>query len=79
MAAASLASVLALPAGVIDYERARGMHDGSPTEKDQPSGFNVLLTCRPLLLFAVSVCYSTLPMPPCCPSSARSLHCRIRI
>ncbi len=55
MAAASLVSVLVLPASAIDYKRARGLHDGSPTEKDQPSSFNVLLTCRPLLFFAASV------------------------
>jgi MFS family permease len=55
MAAASLVSVLTLPAAAIDYERARGLHDGALTDKGQPSGFGVLFTCRPLLLFAASV------------------------
>jgi Na+/melibiose symporter-like transporter len=54
MAAASLISVLALPASAIDYHRARGLHDGA-TEQEQPSALNVLLTCRPLLFFAASV------------------------
>jgi MFS family permease len=52
MAAASLISVLALPAGAIDYDRARGLHDGHGKDAERPSGFQVLLTCRPLLLFA---------------------------
>ena len=52
MAAASLISVLMLPAATIDHDRARGLHDGAKEEADQPSGFQVLLTCRPLLVFA---------------------------
>jgi MFS family permease len=52
MAAASLISVLALPAAAIDYERARGLHDGQHKNAEQPSGFRILLKCRPLLLFA---------------------------
>jgi MFS family permease len=52
MAAASLISVLALPADAIDYDRARGLHDGHGRDAKRPSGFQVLLTCRPLLLFA---------------------------
>jgi MFS family permease len=52
MAAASLISVLTLPAAAIDYDRARGLHDGHSDEVEQPSGLQVLLTCRPLLLFA---------------------------
>jgi hypothetical protein len=55
MATASLISVLALPASAIDYDGARGLRDGSSTEKAQASGFGVLLTCRPLLFFAASV------------------------
>lgn len=55
MAAASLVSVVALPANAIDYERARGLHDGGTSKNGQASGFNVLLTCRPLLFFAGSV------------------------
>ena len=44
-------AVLSIPAGAIDHVRARGgekEHDGEP----QPSGLKVLLTCRPLLLYA---------------------------
>jgi predicted MFS family arabinose efflux permease len=52
MAAASLISVLALPASAIDYDRARGLHDGPVKDAQRPSGFQVLVTCRPLLLFA---------------------------
>ena len=52
MAAASLISVLMLPAAAIDHDRARGLNDGAKEDADQPSGFQVLLTCRPLLIFA---------------------------
>lgn len=52
MAAASLVSVLVLPAGAIDYDRARGLHDGAKEDAHRPSGFQVLLMCRPLLVFA---------------------------
>jgi MFS family permease len=44
-------AVLSIPAGAIDHLRARGgepEHDGEP----RPSGLKVLLTCRPLLLYA---------------------------
>jgi len=52
MAVASLISVLMLPAAAIDYDRARGLHDGAAGDIEQPSGFQAVLTCRPLLLFA---------------------------
>lgn len=52
MAAASVVSVLVLPAATIDHDRARGLHDGGKENTEQPSGFQVLLTCRPLLVFA---------------------------
>ena len=52
MAAATVISVLVLPAATIDHERARGLHDGGKESAEQPSGFRVLLTCRPLLVFA---------------------------
>ena len=55
MAAASLVSVFAVPAAAIDHDRARGLHDGKTQDAEQPSGLKVLLTCRPLLLFAVCV------------------------
>jgi MFS family permease len=60
MAAASLLSVLAIPERAIDHDLARGLHDtseqnGAEQAQDQPSGLGVLLTCRPLLIFAVCV------------------------
>jgi MFS family permease len=55
MATASLISVLAIPAKAIDHDLARGL-DETPAQLNerghQPSGFEVLLTCRPLLIFA---------------------------
>jgi MFS family permease len=60
MSIASLISVLAIPESAIDHDLARGLHDadeanGTTRERDQPSGLSVLLTCRPLLIFAVCV------------------------
>jgi hypothetical protein len=60
MAVASLISVMAIPESAIDHNLARGLHDadadaGSLSETDQPSGLRILLTCRPLLIFAVCV------------------------
>jgi MFS family permease len=57
MAIASSISVLAIPARTIDHDLARGLHDakaddGVTSGDDQPSGLSVLLTCRPLLIFA---------------------------
>ena len=57
MAIASIISVLAIPARTIDHDLARGLHDatsdnGETTGADHPSGLSVLLTCRPLLIFA---------------------------
>jgi predicted MFS family arabinose efflux permease len=57
MSIASIISVLAIPERAIDHDLARGLHDAD-TEKektrgnDEPSGLTVLLTCRPLLIFA---------------------------
>jgi MFS family permease len=53
MAGASVISVLMLPVGAIDYERARGLRDGSSFDAKKPSGFKVLLTSRPLMLLAI--------------------------
>jgi MFS family permease len=62
---ASLVSVLAIPERAIDHDLARGLRDengGQDKRKntkddqpkdDQPSGFQTLITCRPLLVFAV--------------------------
>lgn len=57
MAVASLASVLAIPEEAIDHDLARGLHDagGSGSQHEQLSGLDVLLTCRPLLIFAICV------------------------
>src|SRR5215469_11998326 len=55
MAMLSLVSVLAIPPRAIDHDLARGLHDAAPgaPARDQPSGLAVLLTRRPLLVFAV--------------------------
>lgn len=56
MAIASLVSILAIPAGALDHDLARGLHDAdSNAQREQPSGLAVLLTCRPLLVFAICV------------------------
>lgn len=53
MAVASIVSVLAIPERAIDHDLARGLHDDpSKRRDDHPSGLSVLLTCRPLLIFA---------------------------
>ena len=57
MSLASVVSVLAIPERAIDHDLARGLHDavlskGETSEDDQPSGLKVLVTCRPLLIFA---------------------------
>jgi MFS family permease len=59
--AASLASILIIPGRAIDNALARGLHDrldehGNPLpDGDTPSGFRVLLACRPLMVFAAAV------------------------
>jgi MFS family permease len=65
MSVASVLSVLAIPAQAIDHDLARGLHDRESGEtkdnsaqeraEERPSGLTVLLTCRPLLIFAVCV------------------------
>ncbi len=57
MALASIVAMLAIPASAIDHDVARGLHDLEQTtgkSEDQPSGFRVLLTSRPLLVFAAA-------------------------
>lgn len=49
--------MLAIPGHAIDHELARGLHDTQSSKidmraDDKPSGLKVLLTCRPLLIFA---------------------------
>ncbi|MBR0968171.1 MFS transporter [Bradyrhizobium diazoefficiens] len=53
MAIASLVSILAIPEGAIDHDLARGLDDAEPQTEQPPSGLTVLLTCRPLLVFAI--------------------------
>ena len=63
MSIASLLSVLAIPEKEIDHELARGLHDklesqasgAAKDENEQPSGLQVLLSCKPLLIFAACV------------------------
>lgn len=57
MAVTSLASILAIPERAIDHDLARGLHDADAddSQHDQPSGLDVLLTCRPLLVFTICV------------------------
>ncbi len=57
MALASIVAMLAIPAEAIDHQIARGLHDLEQTDApsdDQPSGFRVLLTSKPLLVFAAA-------------------------
>jgi MFS family permease len=53
---ASLVSVLAVPARAIDDDLARGLRDKETPEFGHagaaPTGYQVLVTCRPLLIFA---------------------------
>ncbi|TQF42986.1 MFS transporter [Bradyrhizobium sp. UNPF46] len=54
MAIASLVSILAIPERAIDHDLARGLDGANDAEQhEQPSGLKVLLTCRPLLVFAI--------------------------
>lgn len=57
MSLASIAATLSIPRGAIDDEVARGLEHNvadSPASSEQPSGYRVLLTCRPLLIFAIA-------------------------
>ncbi|MGO3928083.1 MFS transporter [Rhodopseudomonas pseudopalustris] len=63
MAVASIFATLSIPAKAIDDQVARGLASiggldaGPPVpdqRHDQPSGFKVLITCRPLLIFAAA-------------------------
>ena len=48
----SVVSILAIPAKAIDHDLARGLHDGETQDEEKVSGLSVLLSCRPLLVFA---------------------------
>jgi MFS family permease len=57
MAIASIFATLAIPPETIDHRLARGLDDATQpgdAGRDKPSGFQVLLTCRPLLIFAAA-------------------------
>jgi MFS family permease len=56
-AAASLVSIWAIPEAAIDHDLARGLHDadGDEGKGEQPSSLGILLSCRPLLVFALCV------------------------
>ncbi|HEY9454782.1 MAG TPA: MFS transporter, partial [Bradyrhizobium sp.] len=57
MAAASIVATLSIPPDTIDHHVARGLDDAADAggaRHDTPSGFQVLLTCRPLLIFAAA-------------------------
>ena len=57
MALASIVATLSIPREAIDDDVARGLSHGTandPASHDQPSGYRVLLTCRPLLIFAAA-------------------------
>jgi predicted MFS family arabinose efflux permease len=55
MAAGSIVAVLSIPKNAIDHEIARGLTAEQERKHEQPSGFRVLLECRPLLVFAACV------------------------
>jgi MFS family permease len=56
MAAASIVATLAVPGDAINDHVARGLDDstGRGGHGDQPSGFQILITNKPLLVFAVA-------------------------
>lgn len=57
MAVASIAATLSIPAEAIDNDMARGLASAAQVDAGshhKPSGFEVLLTCRPLLIFAAA-------------------------
>jgi MFS family permease len=57
MAVASIFATLSIPSGAIDHQVARGLDHATEmggARHDTPSGFQVLLTCRPLLIFSIA-------------------------
>lgn len=53
LAVASVAVTCSIPAGAIDHDQARGLESGAGHAHDQPSGLALVLSSRPLLIFAV--------------------------
>src|SRR5712664_3215694 len=61
------AAVLSIPARAIDHAQARGLDRGQPDSAERPSGWSVLVTCKPLLVFAACVAlfhFANAPMLP---------------
>jgi predicted MFS family arabinose efflux permease len=52
LAVASVIVTLTIPADAIDDQVARGLEIGAEHASDQPSGLSILLSLRPLLIFA---------------------------
>jgi MFS family permease len=52
LAVASIIATSTIPADAIDDHVARGLEIGAQHAHDQPSGFSILLSSRPLLIFA---------------------------
>jgi len=54
-AALAAAAVLSIPQGAIDQDRARGLGDGEKRADGgpEPSGYRVLLRCRPLVIYGL--------------------------
>jgi MFS family permease len=60
-------AVLSIPAGAIDHAQARGLVRDRPEAGEHPSGWSVLITCKPLLVFAACVAlfhFANAPMLP---------------
>ena len=60
-------AVLSIPARAIDHARARGLDRSRSAIWEQPSGWSVLITCKPLLVFAACVAlfhFANAPMLP---------------
>ena len=55
MAVASILSMMAVPFNRVDHQLARGLHENASEVEDKVSGFRVLITCRPLLIFSLCV------------------------
>jgi MFS family permease len=53
MALLSIVSVLTIRAAAIDYDLARGLHDGLSESQEKPSGLSVLMSSRGLLIFCL--------------------------
>jgi MFS family permease len=60
-------AVLSIPARAIDHARARGLDRDQTETGEPPSGWSVLITCKPLVVFAACVAlfhFANAPMLP---------------